>query len=142
MLPDDITPTAAPTPLPFPRLYRAHVTAADTYGVERTAFVEAASHRAAARKIANVVAAIENRLPDQVEERIYNVYSSSELIEEGLSEDIELRLFETGWCGGKAAYFVEQPLFLISAPALIRKWGRIVELPASLGSKCEELAHE
>jgi hypothetical protein len=73
------------SPLPFPRLYRAHVTAADISGVERTAFVEAASHRAAARKIANVVAAIENRLPDQVEERIYNVYSSSEFIEEGLS---------------------------------------------------------
>jgi hypothetical protein len=64
---------AADSPLPFPRLYRAHVTAADTYGVERTAFVEAASHRAAARKIANVVAAMENRLPEHVEERIYNV---------------------------------------------------------------------
>jgi hypothetical protein len=108
------------------RLYRAHISPAFGYGAECTAFVEAASHRAAIRKIANTVAALETRLPDQVEERIYNCYSARELIDDGFSEDVELRLFETGWGGNKVVSWVRQPLFLLAAPAeLIRKWARI-----------------
>jgi hypothetical protein len=108
------------------RIYRAHIGSAYGYGKERTAYVEAASHRDATRKIVNAVAALECRLPDAVEERIYNVASARELIEEGLSKDIELRLFETGWCGDEAVSFVEEPLFLLAAPAaLIRKWTQI-----------------
>ena len=116
-------------PLPLRRLYRAFV-GAESYSAERTAFIEAASHRDAVRKIANVVAALETRLPDQVEERIYNCYSAYELIDEGVSEDIDLRLFETGWSGNRAICFVEEPLFLLAAPAaLIRKWARVPEVP-------------
>ncbi len=112
-------------PLPFPRLYRAHIGAAGPEP-ERTAFVEAASPRDAVRKIANAVAAFENRLPDTVEERLYNVSSAQELTDEGLSEDIEARLFETGWCGNRAVCFVQEPLFLLAAPAaLIRKWAQV-----------------
>jgi hypothetical protein len=133
---DNIAPAAAAerphsltfrtdSPLPFPRLFRAHIEA-DSHKPERTAFVEAASHRDAVRKIANAVAAFEGRLPDTVEERIYNVTSARELIEEGLSEDIELRLFETGWYDNEAVSFVQEPLFLLASPAaLIRKWAQI-----------------
>ena len=109
----------------YPRLYRAHI-GAESYGTERTAFVEAVSHQAAARKIANAVAALELRLPETIEERIYNVTSAQEeLIDEGLSEDLEMRLFEIGWCGNMPTAFVEDPLFLVTAPALIRKWAQI-----------------
>ena len=108
------------------RLYRAHISSAFGYGDECTAFVEAGSHQAAIRKIANAVAALEMRLPDQVEDRIYNCHSARELIAEGLSDDIGLRVFETGWGGGRAVSFVEQPLFLVAAPAaLIRQWAQI-----------------
>jgi len=119
--------TADTSPFPFPRLYRAHVQPArDSRAPELTVFVEAASHQAAIRKIANALAALEGRLPDAVEERIYNCYSARELIDDGMSEDNELRLFETGWSGGRPTHFVEQPLFLVAAPAaLIRAWARI-----------------
>jgi hypothetical protein len=118
------------SPLPYFRLYRAHI-AAGPCGTERTAFVEAASHQDAARKIANAVAAFESRLPDAVAERIYNVTSARELISEGLSGDIELRLFETGWCR-EAASFVQEPLFLLAAPAgLICKWAQTIEMEVS-----------
>jgi hypothetical protein len=119
--------TCAHIPTPYLRLYRAFI-GADSYGTERTAFVEAASHHDAVRKIANAVAALDTRLPDAIEERIYNCYSARELIDEGLSEDIGLRLFETGWGGGRAVSFVDEPLFLVTAPALIRKWAQIAEV--------------
>ena len=109
---------------PFPRLYRAHIGAAASSDPERTAFVEAASHGAAIRKIANAVAALELRLPESVQERIYNVLSATELIEEGGSADIEARLFEAGW-SGTAPYFVDEPLFLGTPPGLIRKWASL-----------------
>jgi hypothetical protein len=107
------------------RLYRAFI-GAPSYGTERTAFVEAASHRDAIRRIANAVGALEMQLPDQVEERIYNCASARELMDEGMSEDVEMRVFETGWSGGKPICFVEEPLFLVAAPAaLIRRWAQI-----------------
>ena len=116
-------------PAPFPRLYRAHVQPArDGRAPEITVFVEAASHHAAVRKIANALAAMETRLPDAIAERIYNCYHARELIEDGVSEDVELRLFETGWSGDRAVSFVEQPLFLVAAPALIRKWATVAEV--------------
>jgi hypothetical protein len=109
----------------FPPHYRAHISA-DDRGAERTAFVEAASPRDAARKIADAVAAFEGRSSDTVERLIYNLASARELIEMGVSEDFELRLFETGWNGGKAVSFVQEPLFLLAAPsALILKWAQL-----------------
>jgi len=63
------------------------------------------------------------RMPETVEARIYNCASALELVDEGLSDNPELRLFETGW-GGEAVCFVEVPLFLGTAPALIRKWAQ------------------
>jgi hypothetical protein len=120
-------PQAASKPqsTPFPRLYRAFI-GAPSYGIERTAFVEAASHRDAIRRIANAVAALETKLPEVIEERLYNVASAQELMDEGMSPDLELRLFETGWSDGKAICFVEEPLFLVASPAaLIRKWATL-----------------
>jgi hypothetical protein len=108
------------------RLYRAHIDAANPRGPERTAFVEGHSHQCAARKVAAAVAALEHRQPLEVANRIYNVHSAQELLEEGLSEDPLLRLFETGWSGGRATYFVREPLFMLNAPAaIIRIWAAI-----------------
>jgi hypothetical protein len=124
-----VSRVTTPAPFPFPRLYRAHVQPArDSRAPELTVFVEAATHQAAIRKIANAVAIMETRLPDAIEDRIYNCYSARELIEDGASEDIELRLFETGWSGDRAVSFVDAPLFLVAAPALIRKWATVAEV--------------
>jgi hypothetical protein len=68
--------------------------------------------------------------PVAVEERIYNCYNGPELVDEGLSESHELRLFETGWSGGKATHFVTEPLFLLEHPAeLCRLWASIPVQP-------------
>jgi hypothetical protein len=112
-----------PTPLNLSRLYRDHISPADWRGTERTAFVEGSSHNCACKKIAAAVAALDHRTPEQVAERIYNCYSAKELIDEGLSDDLELRIYETGWSGGKATHFVEHPLFLTAEPGVLaRAW--------------------
>jgi hypothetical protein len=129
-----VTATIA-TPEPFPfspsalditRLYRAHVSAADWRGTEVTAFVQAANHNAAVRKIAAAIAVLEYRKPEEVIERIYNCTSATELIEENLSEDDGLRLFETGWQGCRPVSWVESPLVLLTNPGpLLAVWARI-----------------
>jgi hypothetical protein len=113
--------------LAIARLYRAHIQPSEWRGIERTAFVEAFNRDAAARKIAAAVAALEyGSTTEQVQERIYNVTSGTQLVAEGLSLDHELRLFETGWSGQEAIAFVEHPLFLLIDPApLCRKWAQI-----------------
>jgi hypothetical protein len=63
---------------------------------------------------------------ESVSERIYNCVSAAECLEEGQSEDPELRIFETGWSGGKPICFVQHPIFLVRDPApLCRKWAQI-----------------
>jgi len=108
------------------RLWRAHVSSADWRKSEVTAFIEAGNATAAAKKIATVIATLEYRKPEDVEERIYNVASADELTAEGLSDDHAVRLFECGWCGGKATHFVEHPLVLVANPGpLLAAWARI-----------------
>lgn len=120
-----LRPDAAPTAPPYPRLFRAHI-AAGRDGVERTAFVEASCHHGAIRKIAAAIAAIEMRSPEEITERCYNVWSARELIDDGMSDDTELRLFETGWSGERVISFVENPLFMLAdSGPLIRKWASI-----------------
>ncbi len=63
---------------------------------------------------------------ESVSERVYNCASAAECIEEGMSVDPELRIFETGWSGGKPICFVRHPIFLVlDSAALCRKWAQI-----------------
>ena len=103
------------------QLFRGVVEAHDWRGTPCHAFVMATDHDAALRKIAAAVAAIEQRSAESVAERVLGVASLPELATEGLG-DVDLRLFETGWCEGRPTYCT-QPLFLLnSAAALIRQW--------------------
>lgn len=112
------------TTLPLERLYRAHIEPHHWRGVERTAYIEAFGERDALDLIAAVIGVIERRPPDEVRERLYNCKSARECIEEGLSEDQELRLFETG-SGPEGLSYVREPLFLVEAPSrLARVWSR------------------
>jgi hypothetical protein len=122
-------PPSNPLPSHFRRLYRAHVQPQDWRGVEVTAFVEAGSREAAVRKMSQAIAAIEfGSTPESVAERIYNCTPASELIDEGLSEDLEARLLETDWWGGKPICFVEHPLVLLSDPVpLLEVWARVAK---------------
>jgi hypothetical protein len=114
-------------PTSFRRLYRAFVQPRRWPDIELTAFVEASSRQVAIDRIAAAIATLEySSTVESVSERIYNCASAIECVAQGLSEDRELRIFETGWGGGKAICFVEHPLFLVPDPApLCRKWAQI-----------------
>jgi hypothetical protein len=114
-------------PTHFRRLYRAFVQPRRWPDIELTAFVEASSRQSAIHRITAAIAALEyGSTVESVSERVYNCASAMECIAQGLSEDRELRIFETGWGGGKAICFVEHPLFLLADPAPIcRKWAQI-----------------
>jgi hypothetical protein len=123
-------PSAAASPLlptSFRRLYRAFVQPRRWPDIELTAFVEASSRQLAIHRIAAAITALEHgSTVESVSERIYNCASAIECVAQGLSETRELRIFETGWGGGKAICFVEHPLFLLPDPApLCRKWAQI-----------------
>ena len=109
------------------RLYRAFVQPRRGPDIELTAFVEASSRPLAIDRIVAAIAALEyGGTVESVAERVYNCASAVECVTQGLSEDRELRIFETGWGGGKAICFVEHPLFLVPDPApLCRKWAQI-----------------
>lgn len=121
------------------RLYRAVVGCTDFSDTEQVAFVEASSHQCAIEKIAAAVAAIEYRTPADVTARIYNCSSARELIADGKSDELQLRILEMGWMDGRPLFLREplEPLFLLSAPAaFIRMWAAIPhgEQPAQVCS--------
>ena len=128
-------PTAAPAasvpqslPTHLRRLYRAHVTPQRPTDPERTFYVEAATHQAAAKKIAGTIAALEYSKLYEAEQAIYNVHSIFELIHDGMSDNIEARIFECGWGSGRVVTWVETPVFLVANPApLLRAWAAIAQ---------------
>ncbi len=105
-------------------VWRGHVQPVLLSLPERTAYVDATTERGARLKIAAAVAGLEGVRPDDVDYRIYNVKPTRICIEEGESEDHELRLFEIGW-GGDGIVFVREPLILLQQPGpLTRAWAR------------------
>jgi hypothetical protein len=124
------------------RLYRAHIGAGPDRP-ERTAFVEANDSINAIYKVASLVALIDGRSQENIQDLIYNCRSAAECIKQGVSEDEQIRIFETVWIGDDAVDFVEHPLFLVSDPApLVRKW---METQASLAAPLlvlREIVHE
>lgn len=127
--------TVPELPARFARLYRAFVNPSDYRGTEHAVFVEACCHSCAIQKIAVAVAALEQWTPADVADRIYNCDSARELVDKGDSDDLGLRLLESGWSNNRPT-FVSEPLFLLDAPAaLIRKWAAIpaAEQPAQAG---------
>lgn len=103
--------------LDYGSVYRAHV--APQVGAEWTCFVEASSMESAWQKV---------RWLTGPEDDVYNVRSAWELIEQGESEDLELRLFEVSWGGDKPPEFCEHPVFLLPRPGdWARKWAAAIE---------------
>ena len=105
-------------------VWRGHVQPVLLSLPERTAYVDATTERGARLKIAAAVAGLEGVRPQHVDYRVYNVRPARVCIEEGESEDHELRLFEIGW-GGDGIVFVREPLILLQQPGpLARVWAR------------------
>jgi hypothetical protein len=96
---------SASVPLPnhFRYLHRAFIEPRRSPGIELTAFVRAPTPRLAIHRIAIVIAALEDGgTAESVSERIYNCVSAAECIEEGMSEDPELRISSSSRIRGSA----------------------------------------
>ncbi|HZF31338.1 MAG TPA: hypothetical protein VE907_19640 [Gammaproteobacteria bacterium] len=107
--------------LVYRRVYRAHVQAA-AGACEITVYVEAGSHEGAIRKISAAIEASQPLRKD-VRDAIYNCSSAAECVEQGASTDLELRLFEVGWGGGRGPLMCRDPVFLVENPgAWAAKW--------------------
>lgn len=103
----------------FRHLWRAQV-AARGCDTEFTVFVDAPTREAAHRSVRHVVAAICPQLSDtELDEAYYNLSSAPDLVSEGLSANIEHRLFETGWQGNRVVGWVMQPVFAVNTPSLL-----------------------
>lgn len=93
---------------------------------ERAVFVEARYRWEATTKIVAAINAIEYRGVTALgtEERIYNLQSAAEMMADSPADSGDERIFECGWRGAET-FYVENPLFLIDCPGLIRKWAQI-----------------
>jgi hypothetical protein len=118
-------PFSAPPP-DLHRIFRAHATPLDWRRPERTVYIEAWCAHGAKERMAQAIAALDWCTREDAAERLYNIYSARELLENGVSADPLTRLFETGWCGGRAVSFVTHPLILVEdAGPLLRAWAAI-----------------
>jgi hypothetical protein len=93
---------------------------------ETAVFVEASDRQSAALKISRLVGTLYGCPTDDVS--FYNVDSYSEPIDEkGVGEDLDFRLFESGWNADGVASWVDSPLFLapLNQAFLRATWGRL-----------------
>jgi hypothetical protein len=91
---------------------------------QKAIYIEASNRNSAARKISSLTAALYDCSPDDVS--FYNLDSYLELIDEkGAGEDLDFRLFESGWNAGGVVSWVENPLFLapLNQAFLLATWG-------------------
>jgi hypothetical protein len=86
-------------------------------------FLMAASRAAAQKEAMDALAAIHCISPDDV--CVYNLTSFRELIDSGVSEDEDLRLFEVAWEGSNVSAWAEHPLFLTDDSTLLGKWAEL-----------------
>lgn len=93
---------------------------------ETAVFVEASNRNTAAHKISGLIGALYGCSPDDVS--FYNLDSYDELIDEkGVGDDLDFRLFESGWDADGVVSWVDSPLFLapLNQPFLLATWGRL-----------------
>jgi hypothetical protein len=87
---------------------------------ESIVFLIAGSRDAAQKRATDALAAIHSIAPDDV--YLFNLASFRDLIDSGVSEDEDLRIFEIAWKGPNVSAWAEHPLFLTDDPTLLGKW--------------------
>lgn len=101
---------------------------------ETAVFVEARDRQSASLKISCLIGALFGCLPNDVS--FYNLDSYFELInEKGVDDDLDFRLFESGWDADGVASWVDGPLFLapLNQSFLLVTWGRLQRHLEELG---------
>ena len=101
-------------------LYRAVF---DNSHHESIVFLIAASRDDARDRAAGALAAIHGIAAQDV--RLGNLASFQELIDIGVSEDQDLRVFELAWKGAEVIAWVGPPLFLTDDCTLLGKWAEL-----------------
>lgn len=86
-------------------------------------FLLAANRDDARKRASGALAAIHGIAAHAVS--LSNLASFSELVDVGVSEDEELRIFEMAWKGADVSAWAEHPLFLTDDPSLIGKWAEL-----------------
>ena len=90
---------------------------------ESVVFLSADSRDDARARAAAALAAI-HRFPVQ-EVTLSNLASFRELVDIGVSDDEDVRIFELAWKGPQVSAWAEHPLFLINDPSLLGKWAEL-----------------
>lgn len=87
---------------------------------ESVAFLLANTTEVAADRATAAYAALHSA--KHIDVHLYNLSSYQDLVEAGVSEDEDLRVFELGWKGPAVAIWAENPLFLTDDSTLLGKW--------------------
>jgi hypothetical protein len=90
---------------------------------ESIVFLIAGSPDDARKRAIGALAAIHGISSHKV--HLSNLASFHELVEIGISEDEDLRIFEVAWKGASVSAWVERPLFLTDDPGLLGKWAEL-----------------
>jgi hypothetical protein len=94
------------------------------------AFALESTREAARQFFHEVIALVAGRPAAKL--KLYQLDSYRDLLNNGISDDEDLRVFETAWRDVTVAGWVERPLFLTTDPTLVSKWA---ELQAELAAQ-------
>ncbi|WP_158935629.1 hypothetical protein [Burkholderia sp. S171] len=90
---------------------------------ERVVFLRAGSSDVASRRATALLAALYDI--DPLEVHLYNLASFTDLINSGVSDDEDMRVFEIGWKGPSVSAWAEHPPFLTDDTSLLGKWAEL-----------------
>jgi hypothetical protein len=82
------------------------------------------STRDAARRFFEAAIALIAGRPG-IDLELYNLVSYRDLVDNGVSEDEDLRVFEIGSRGDMVTAWADKPLFLTTDPTLVGKWAEL-----------------
>ena len=91
---------------------------------ERVVFLMAGRRDAAYRRAMAVLVVLYDI--DPLEVHLYNLASFTDLINSGVSDDEDMRVFEIDWKGPNVSVWAEHPLFLTDDTSLLGKWAELV----------------
>ncbi|MFL9900850.1 hypothetical protein PQR75_25190 [Paraburkholderia fungorum] len=102
-------------------------------------FLFAGNRDDARQRAASALAAIHKIAAEKVQ--LGELASFRELVDSGVSEDEELRIFEMAWKGADVSAWAEHPLFLTDDPGLLGKWAELyADLARELAASAIERA--
>lgn len=110
------------------QIYRVQIKPRRSSHGERFAFVESYCEEDACARVATASARLDCCEVSDARSRISVAKSYEDCIRDGLSADVELRLFEVAWSNGRVTHWVQEPMFWLPTPSeLTRKWSQIQE---------------